>query len=209
MSKRILAILLALLMAPFFSGCYKPVADNSQSDDSAKTEADSLSVPQKDVATQPNTLPEKDSTASEVCERFQSLLAHGERTLAEQLLTQRAFKVTVEAGLELEAMGGPEASVDVGKAIYATSQAKVAQVPCTIVEKDGASQTLTWMMRRGESGWRIAGLVLESDKSPELLSLENKADVLQMIGSENETQTAAVDPVTEGEVRLVSGTDDE
>ena len=81
MSKQILAVLLALLIAPFFSGCYQPVAENSQSDDSAQTKSASLNVPQRDVATQPNTLPEKNATASEVCERFLGPVSYTHLTL--------------------------------------------------------------------------------------------------------------------------------
>jgi hypothetical protein len=192
--------LIAILLAPAFSGCAQPVADSSDGetqDSLAQTDAGS-SAPQKDVATQPNTLPEKDASAAEVCKCFLSLLAQDERTLAEQLLTRRAFKVTVDAGLELEPMGGKNASLKVGEAVYATSRAEVAQVPCTVTEKNGKQQTLTWMMRRGDSGWRIAGLILNSGKSPEFLSLENKADVAAMMG-----------PAESGTVRQVSATSDE
>ncbi len=205
MPKRLLAILTALLLTPCFSGCSQPDADNSSGENpaaSAQTDVSPSTAPKTDIATQPNTLPTNDATAREVCERFLGLLAQGERTFAEQLLTRRALKVTVEVGLELEAMGGPEASVEVGKACYATSRATVAQVPCTVTEKDGSKQTLTWMMRRGESGWRIAGLILDSDKSPELLSLETKADVLAIMGTRSDLQTT-------DSIRLVSGTDEE
>jgi len=197
--------LIALLLAPVFSGCTQPVADNSSSetqDPSAQADAGSSAVPEKDIATQPNTLPDSDSTATEVCERFLSLLAQDERTLAEQLLTRRALKLTVEVGLELEAMGGIDANVEVGDAMYATSRAKVAQVPCTVTEKDGSKQTLTWMMRRSESGWRISGLIINNDKTPEFLSLENKADVASIMGSRGGQQAS-------GSVRQVSATDDE
>lgn len=197
--------LIAFLLIPVFSGCTQPVAENSTDDAQeslAQSDASSSKVPKKDIATQPNGLPDKDATATEVCECFLGLLAQNERTFAEQLLTRKALKVTVEVGLELEAMGGPEASLKVEEAIYATSRAKVAQVPCTVTEKDGSTQTLTWMMRRGESGWRIAGLILDGDKSPELLSLENKADVASIMGSESASSEASI-------VRQVSATDDE
>ena len=194
----------ALLLASVFSGCAQPVADSSDSDtQDSLAQTDSSAVPQKDVATQPNTLPEKDASASEVCQCFLGLLAQDERTLAEQLLTRRALKVTVEAGLELEPMGGKDASLKVGEAIYATSKAEVAQVSCTVTEKNGKQQTLTWMMRRGDSGWRVAGLILNSEKSPEFLSLENKADVAAIMGSSGSTTSST------GSVRQVSATSDE
>lgn len=218
MPKQLTAILIVLLLAPCFGGCNNQVSQApADKDSAAKTGQSNSAAPQIDIATQPNTLPDKDASAKEVCQRFLGLLAQDERVLAEQLLTQRALKVTVNAGLELEAMGGDGSSIEVGDAIYATSRAQVAQVPCSVKEKDGDKQSLVWMMRRNESGWRIAGLIVNSGKSQELLSFENKADVAAIMGAKGGKGGSAADAkvnptagVSENaEIRQVSATDDE
>ena len=214
MPKSITAILLALVLAPCFGGCNQPVAQKS-ADEKSNVDKPTQSVPQIDIATQPKTLPASDATAKEVCQRFVGLLAQDERSLAEQLLTRTALKVTVDAGLELEAMGGEESTIEVGDAIYATSRALVAQVPCIVTEKDGKVQTLYWMMRRAESGWRIAGLIVNPGESQELLSLENRSDVAAIMTAKGGPAPEAdkVEPkavTTESDqIRQVSGTDDE
>lgn len=216
MPKTTTAILVALLLAPCFGGCNKPVAQNSADKNaSAKPAEDDSAAPKIDIATQPKTLPAKDATAREVCQRFLGLLAQGERSLAEQLLTQKALKTTVDAGLELEAMGGDGSSVEVDDAMYATNRAKVAQVSCTVTEKDGKSQTLSWMMRRSESGWRIAGLIVNAGESQEFLSLENRSDVAAIMSAkggaapETDKSNSIADTNGAGQIRQVSATDDE
>lgn len=204
MPRPLMAILIALLLAPTFSGCKqedsKKQTDEGSEPVAAASEKDS--APEADVATQGNTLPDSDATAREVCESFLRLLAMDERSLAEQLLTRKALKVTVAAGLELEALGGPESTIKVDDAMYATSRARVAQVGCTVTEKDKSKQEIVWLMRRGESGWRIAGLIVDTGKSQEFLSLENRADVNAIIASKGGAPKS-------DDVRLVSGTDDE
>ncbi|QEG20689.1 ABC transporter substrate-binding protein [Mariniblastus fucicola] len=203
MFRQITTILLALILTTAFIGCSEPAAttESGESEDTVSQTRESA-IPETDVATQPDTLPGSDATAKVVCERFLALLSKNERNLAEQLLTRQAFKATVDAGLELEALGGPGSKVKVGEASYATSRAKVAQVPCTVVEKDGSKQSLLWMMRRGDSGWRIAGLIVETGESQEFLSLENRADVAAIMASQGGSSS-------EGNIRQVSATDDE
>jgi len=190
MPKQLTAILIVLLLAPFLGGCNNQVSQApAENDPAAETGQNNSAAPQVDIATQPNTLPEKDASAKEVCQRFLGLLAQGERVLAEQLLTQKALKVTVNAGLELEALGGDGSSIEVGDALYATSRAKVAQVPCSVKEKNGDKQSLLWMMRRSESGWGIAGLIVNAGESQELLSLENRSDVAAIMGAKSSAPT--------------------
>lgn len=193
-----------IMLACLLSGCSAPVAQNdglSEANTETASNTDS-GAPETDIATQPNTLPEKDATAKQVCQRFLGLLAQGERSFAEQLLTRRALKVAVEGGLELEPVGDSDSSVEVEDAVYATSRAKVAHVACKVTAKDGSQNTMSWLMRRGDSGWRVAGLIVGSGKSMEFLSLENPADVASIVGSKGGNSAA-------DEVRLVSGTDDE
>lgn len=206
---KLATVLTAVFLITLSGGCTKPVAktDTDSSETELASKGDSKTTPEVNIATQPNTLPEKDASAKQVCERFLELLAQGERSLAEQLLTPRALKTTVAAGLELEAMGDSESTLEVGDAMYATTRAKVAQVPCTSTSKDGTSQSIQWLMRRGDSGWRIAGLIVDSGSTQELLSLESVADVASIVGSE--TGGSGMEQSDSGSIRLVSGTDED
>jgi len=197
---KLTAILAAVLILPMMNGCSKPIAQQEPNgSDTTVASTPDAAVPAIDIATQPNTLPEKDASAKQVCERFLGLLAQGERNLAEQLLTRRALKLTVAAGLELDAMGDSESSVEIGDAMYATTRAKVAQVPCTTIGKDGSQQKIQWLMRRGESGWRIAGLIIDSGTSQEFLSLESEADVASIVGSDEKEPSDSVGLVSHEE----------
>jgi hypothetical protein len=164
-------------VAAFVGGCGKsetkkaPAEQSQTSVDSNQKQVASVQ-PQKD-----NQLPDAGATAAQVCERFMVLLQNGERTIAEELLTRKALTATGQLDLQLESMGSVDAKVKIGEPLYATSRAKVAQVPCSIKEKNGDQQELTWLMRRQDSGWRISGLIVESSNGPELLSLENLQDV--------------------------------
>lgn len=179
--------LAAFVLITSFSGllgCSKPAPEKpSQDQTDGETTATANVAPQKD-----NQLPPADATAAQVCQRFMMLLQQGERTLAEELLTRQALATTGKLDLELEAMGGSNAKVSVGEAMYATDRAKLAQVPCTIRETGSSDQEITWLMRRLNSGWRISGLIVSSPRGPELLSLENHRDVATIKG-----QTEPVD----------------
>ena len=196
------ASLLLLMSSVLWLGCgesVKQVGVEQSSDSESETAV--ADTPPVDLATQPATLPEKDASAKEVCESFLGLLAQGERSLAEKLLTPQAFRTTVAAGLELQAMGDPGTTLNVGEAAYATSRAIVAQVPCTVKAADGPERKIEWLMRHTQSGWRIAGLIMQSGESSELLSLENKADVESIVKSRGGESSDTV--------RLVSATDEE
>ena len=195
-------VLIALFAATIFVGCSQDAEKKDGAESADSTAATQSTKPEADLATQTPELPQSDATAKKVCESFLNLLAHDERLLAEQLLTRTALKVTGSAGLELESLGGPDSKVVVQDAMYATSAAKVAQVPCTVTEKGGARQSFLWLLRREQSGWRISGLIVDMGKSQELLSFENKSDVASILASRGGSTGS-------GDVRLVSATDDE
>ena len=123
-----------------------------------------------------------DSTPDGVCRKFMKLLQSGNRISAENLLTRTALTVTTGAGLQLEPMGGPNSIFKVNDVLYATNKKKLAQVECTILDKDDGESyemDMAWLVRKHTSGWRISGVMLELEtgKTKDLLSFENVRDV--------------------------------
>ncbi len=133
-----------------------------------------------------------DSPPELVCHCFIDRLQHGNLLKAEKMLTQKAMQYIRECNLELSAPGGPDATYRYLTPEYATSQQKVAFVPCVVVE-NGDTQEFSLMLKRGEFGWKIAGMLMQMDKSKDLFSFENPNDVARikaMIGSDDGTHPA-------------------
>ena len=133
------------------------------------------------------TAAREETDPAEVCRRFLLLTQAGEKNKAERLLTKAALRTTLAAGLELEPMGGPECTFHVQQASFATTQSKVAQVSCEVVDPGSEPAKVTWMLRKQDVRWRISGLIVESDSGDrDLLSFENPRDVARLAGG-NET----------------------
>lgn len=151
-----------------------------------KIQTTSVTPDKTEVATSPaaaaSELPPTDADPAEVCQRFMDLLKSGNRIAAENLLTRAALTTTSKAGLQLEPLGGPTATYEVKSTRFATIEEKLAQVDCEIIElvdgKEVRSQ-LTWLVRKQNMGWRVAGLLLsiEPNELKDLLSFENMQDV--------------------------------
>lgn len=151
-----------------------------------KVPTTSVTPDKTEVATSPaaaaNELRSADTDPAAICQRFMDFLKSGNRIAAENLLTRAALTTTSKAGLQLEPMGGPTATYDVTATRFATIENKLAQVDCEIVETvEGAEirTKLTWLVRKQNMGWRVAGLLLsiEPDDPKDLLSFENIQDV--------------------------------
>ncbi len=151
----------------------------------------SVAATKTDMGTSPaasaSELPPVDALPADVCRRFMELLQSGNRMLAENLLTTAALTTTAKAGLQLEPMGGPTAKYKFVGTKYATIKQSLAHVQFEILEQvDGAAVAtdVTWMMRKQNRGWRIAGLLIQDtpDKAQDLLSFENINDVAKIKG---------------------------
>lgn len=169
----------------------KPAAESDSNAVSAKTN----SVP---TSSAPNivspALAQSNSSVSEsnddlgpaeACERFMSLLQSGQRIGAENMLTRVALTITKKADLNLEPIGGEDATFKIGDVRSATIKNKLAYVDCVVSSKiDGLTEELklTWLVRKQGTGWRISGVMLpaENEASPDLLSFENIVDVTRM-----------------------------
>lgn len=133
---------------------------------------------------------EMTATPERVCKHFMERLQQGDRIGAENLLTRAALSTTTRANLRLEPVGSPAAKYKIMPARYATTQHRLAQVDCRIVDTiDGQpSETgITWLARRQSSGWRISGIMVdfESGQGRDLLSFESVDDVatIKMLAS--------------------------
>ncbi|MEM7783225.1 MAG: hypothetical protein AAF939_18300 [Planctomycetota bacterium] len=127
----------------------------------------------------------QDSTPSQVCQKFMTLLQNGNRIGAENLLTRAALTSTSREGLVLEPLGGPDSKYEFGETRYATNKQNLAQVDCKINDfSDGSpfEMELTWVIRKQATGWRISGVMLELEpgKVKDFLSFENSLDVIRM-----------------------------
>ena len=101
---------------------------------------------------------------------------------AENLLTRSALTTTSKAGLQLEPMGGPSADYEVKSTRFATIERKLAQVDCDVVELVEGNEVrtqVTWLLRKQNMGWRVAGLLVSVQPGDphDLLSFENSSDV--------------------------------
>jgi len=166
------------------------LADSSQTTPAQGKPTTSIVAPNKlGAATSPaevtSPLPPVDAEPDIVCLRFMELLQSGDRVSAENLLTRTALTATSKAGLQLEPMGSSQARFEMGTIRYATIKNELAHVECEIVEpgSDARDRTpLTWVVRKQNVGWRIAGLVLKlaPDQPEDFLSFENIHDVEQI-----------------------------
>ena len=89
-----------------------------------------------------------------------------------------------------------DAKFKFGDARYASIRQKICFIDCHPVEqKDSEQAKITWMMRKSNSGWRVAGMLVpgNDDKLTNLLSFENKIDVAQIRDSLSEPVSTTID----------------
>jgi hypothetical protein len=117
----------------------------------------------------------------EICERFLDLLAGGEVSDAERLLSKRSAVVTRQAQLKLSAPAGTDTHITVEPAQFSDNKQRRAMVLCRFIDRHQPATeaaAISWMLRKESGSWRITGLVLlENDLPVDLLSFENPADV--------------------------------
>ena len=132
-----------------------------------------------------------------VCRAFMKRLQNGDRISAENLLTRAALTTTHRANLTLEPISGPDATMSILPARYASQLERNAQVDCEIVETvDGAAVpvTLTWQVVRQSNGWRVCGMVVPLGNGQDrLLSFESIDDVatIKMLAAGEEMAESA------------------
>jgi hypothetical protein len=121
-----------------------------------------------------------DSTPELVCEYFIGHLQRENLTKAERCLTQEAMTHIRACELELSAPGGPNAVYRFQPPKFASAKQTVAFVPCVVVD-NGQTDEFSLMLKHGEFGWKIAGMLLPDEhQSADLFSFENPVDVAKI-----------------------------
>jgi hypothetical protein len=140
-----------------------------------------------------------------ICQAFVDLLRRGESGEAEKLLSQESMTQTRRHHLELALPAGPAARYEVGAALYATNQAKLAFVPVSLASEDSSSggPPMSMMLRYGKYGWKITGMLLTlEEQSQDLISFENPLDVVRIKSLiEGDVRQARVPGADESEYR--------
>ena len=136
-----------------------------------------------------------DQSPEGLCQRFMELLQDNESIKAGTLMTRSSQMNTTKEELELKAIGGPSAKFTIGQVSYATQKKKLAQVECKVVDAssdDPFEMEMTWLVKRQNKSWRIAGVMLQLEENAKLdyLSFENLQDV-RRIKSMNDEQLLA------------------
>ncbi len=113
---------------------------------------------------------------------YLELLRRDQRAEAEKHLSQVAKINFLQSGLSMQSPGSADAEYQFALPRYATNQQRIAMIECQVNEKiDGKleTSTISWILRRDETIWRITGMVIDVDESgnPRLLSFENRDDV--------------------------------
>ncbi len=156
------------------------VSDRVPTSVAAPSKLESETSPASSATAQPAPIDESD--ARQVCQRFLELLQSGNRIAAENLLTRSALTVTGKAQLVLQPLGGSDCRFEIGEPNYATIKNEVAYVECEIIEGVGRPEdrfSVTWLVKKQNSVWRISGLLEDQEENgrTKLLSFENPHDV--------------------------------
>ena len=118
-----------------------------------------------------------------ICRSFVEMLRKGENSSAEKLLSQDSIAQTRKHQLDLATPVGKDANYTVGDPMFATNQQKVAFVPVAVSDPGQAAavSSFSMMLRKGNFGWKITGIMLQADgESQDLFCFENPQDVLKM-----------------------------
>ena len=169
----------------------------------AKTGDESLNtiaVKQVADATSPATnvfvLPSADTPPDVVCKQFLELLNLEDANSFELLLTPAALNVANRLKFHLPPIADAATKFTVAEPAYGTIREKLCFVDCKFDDAENVeNSTLTVMMRKTRSGWRIAGMMVDGEQTgtQNLLSFENSKDVLQIKSSVEDVSVETVD----------------
>ena len=144
--------------------------------------------------------PPIEATASpaEVVTFFLDSLRAGDKTNVAATLTKKARQETSREGLVVQPIGTPDAKYEVGTVEYVGSRKDGAHVQSIWTEVDESGEKATydviWVLRKQETGWRIAGMATQvaEGEAPEFLNFENPREMLNKI-EESGAATASKD----------------
>lgn len=132
----------------------------------------------------------------DVCKRFLQELNRENPDQFGLLLTPAALTVANRMKFDLPPVAQANAKFKFGDARYASIRQQICFVDCQLEEQTDSEQTtITWMMRKSNSGWRVAGMLVpgNDDSLSNLLSFESKIDLAQIRDSLSESVSATLD----------------
>ena len=161
-----------------------PVATNSSGPTAVQQAHETAPTADAAANEQPMALPVRpDSSPNEVVAAFLNAMRDGNSGIAAELLTDQARSETTKHHWPVQPPGAPSATYQIGDPTYVDATQQAIQIPCLWSEPDGAGGTVqfqvTWLMRQGSSGWRVAGFATEiiPGKDPYYFNFEDIADL--------------------------------
>lgn len=128
-------------------------------------------------------LPAPSATPQEVVHAFLDASRGGREELATELLSSKAREATSSQGLALDPPGSSSMVYRLGDVEFPTEDKQAAYVISVWQEEGeaGAAERfeVTWILRRQQEGWRIAGMAsrAEQEAEPVLINFEDVADL--------------------------------
>ena len=153
--------------------------------------------PAKDILSPPAS----DASPESVCRHFVRELNRENSDQFRLLLTSAAINVSSKLNFDLPPIADADTHFELSEPRYASIRKNICYIDCSIESADEPNDTgpqkISWMMRKTNSGWRVAGMLVPSkEQSSNLLSFENVVDIKQIQDSLTEevsTSAAAAD----------------
>jgi len=125
--------------------------------------------------------PRLDAGPDEVCRQFLQALNRENPDQFKLFLTSAALNVANRLKFDLPPVAEADEAIELSSVRFASIRNHVSYVDCRIADSE---EKITWMLRKTDLGWRIAGmLVPRQDGTSNLLSFENSVDVTQIRNS--------------------------
>ena len=142
-------------------------------------------------------MPAANAPPNEICQKFLELLNAEEPDHFELLLTPAAVNISNRLKFQLPPIAEKGAKLTIGEPVFNTIREKICFIDCDFAASaDSEATEVTMMLRKSKRGWRVAGMMIESEESSEvknLISFENRVDVAQIQSSVEEPVSTTVD----------------
>lgn len=143
------------------------------------------------------TMPTVDAPPTEICQKFLEFLNAEEPDHFELLLTPAAINISNRLKFQLPPIAEQGTKLTIGEPVFNTIREKICFIDCDFAASaDSEATEVTMMLRKSKRGWRVAGMMIESEESSEvknLISFENRVDVAQIQSSVEEPVSTTVD----------------
>ena len=165
-----------------------PIPDDAEirNDDANSTSTVLPKLESSDLspATHEFNMPTTDAAPEVVCQQFVELLNLELPNYFELLMTPAALNVANRNNFHLPPIASANSPFTVEPPVFSSIRQKICFVSCQFeaMSPQDDQQNITFMMRKNKSGWRIAGMMVETEESEfgNLLSFENSTDVKQI-----------------------------